>query len=36
VTTPDWLRPHVVREVTDDPAYSNYRLACDAGREGER
>lgn len=29
VTTPDWLRPHVVREVTDDPAYSNYRLACD-------
>jgi CHAD domain-containing protein/CYTH domain-containing protein len=31
VTTPDWLRPHIVREVTDDPAYSNYRLACDSG-----
>jgi CHAD domain-containing protein/CYTH domain-containing protein len=28
VTTPEWLRPHIVREVTDDPAYSNYRLAC--------
>jgi CHAD domain-containing protein/CYTH domain-containing protein len=33
VTTPDWLRPHVVREVTDDPAFSNYRLATDAGGE---
>ena len=31
VTPPDWLRPHVVREVTDDPAYSNYRLATDGG-----
>ena len=29
VTTPDWLRPHVLREVTDDPAYSNYRLATE-------
>jgi CHAD domain-containing protein/CYTH domain-containing protein len=34
VTTPDWLRPHIVREVTDDPAYSNYRLATE--RTGER
>ena len=31
VTPPDWLRPHVLREVTDDPAYSNYRLATDRG-----
>jgi CYTH domain-containing protein len=30
VTTPDWLRPHIVREVTDDPAYTNYRLATDS------
>jgi CHAD domain-containing protein/CYTH domain-containing protein len=30
VTPPDWLRPHVVREVTDDPAYTNYRLATDS------
>jgi CHAD domain-containing protein/CYTH domain-containing protein len=29
VKPPDWLRPHVVREVTDDPAYSNYRLATE-------
>jgi CHAD domain-containing protein/CYTH domain-containing protein len=34
VTPPDWLRPHVVREVTDDPAYSNYRLATE--KTGER
>jgi CYTH domain-containing protein len=24
---PDWLQPHVVREVTDDAAYLNYNLA---------
>jgi CYTH domain-containing protein len=24
---PDWLAPHVVREVTDDPDYRNYALA---------
>ena len=30
VTAPDWLRPHVVREVTDDPAYTNYRLATES------
>ncbi len=24
VTVPDWLRPHLVREVTDDSRYSNY------------
>ena len=24
---PEWLAPHVVREVTDEPAYRNYELA---------
>ncbi len=33
VTVPDWLRPHLVREVTDDSKYSNYRLACDSGKD---
>ena len=28
VSLPDWLAPHVVREVTDDPAYLNSNLAC--------
>jgi CYTH domain-containing protein len=28
VTLPPWLEPHVVRDVTGDPAYSNSRLAC--------
>lgn len=27
VTLPDWLQPHVVNEVTDDPAYRNDALA---------
>ncbi len=27
VTVPDWLAPHVIREVTGEPAYGNYRLA---------
>ena len=27
VDIPEWLRPHVLREVTEDPAYSNARLA---------
>lgn len=27
VTLPAWLAPHVVREVTDEPAYSNLALA---------
>lgn len=27
VTLPDWLAPHVVREVTDDPAFVNLNLA---------
>ena len=35
ITTPDWLRPHLVREVTDDPAYSNYRLACNPAEADE-
>lgn len=29
VEIPGWLRPHVEREVTDDPAFSNARLASD-------
>jgi CHAD domain-containing protein/CYTH domain-containing protein len=32
VTPPDWLRPHIVREVTDDAEYSNYRLACQSAK----
>jgi CHAD domain-containing protein/CYTH domain-containing protein len=28
---PDWLRPHVDREVTEDEAYSNFRLAAVKG-----
>jgi CHAD domain-containing protein/CYTH domain-containing protein len=35
VTPPDWLRPQIVREVTDDPEYSNYRLACTPGNKSE-
>jgi CHAD domain-containing protein/CYTH domain-containing protein len=38
VTVPDWLAPLVVRDVTDDPAYRNERLAATAGappREAE-
>ena len=27
VTVPDWLAPHVIREVTGEPAYGNYKLA---------
>ena len=27
VTVPDWLAPHVVREVTGEPEYGNYKLA---------
>ena len=31
VPLPEWLRPLVVREVTDDPAYLNESLASTAG-----
>ncbi len=31
---PDWLREHIVREVTDDPAYTNARLAIDGPPPG--
>lgn len=31
---PDWLRDHIVREVTDDPAYTNARLAIDGPPPG--
>ncbi|MEE8459108.1 MAG: hypothetical protein V3S08_04510 [Phycisphaerales bacterium] len=27
VTIPGWLAPHVVREVTEDPAYQNWAIA---------
>ena len=27
VTPPQWLAPHIVREVTDDPAYTNSALS---------
>ena len=28
---PDWLAPHVVREVTDDPRFTNLALAESGG-----
>ncbi|MHC4776119.1 MAG: hypothetical protein ACYTBR_12770 [Planctomycetota bacterium] len=27
ITVPDWLQPHVVREVTDEPQFQNYEIA---------
>ena len=27
VTVPDWLAPHLIREVTGEPEYGNYKLA---------
>jgi CYTH domain-containing protein len=27
ITVPEWLRPHVVREVTDESEYQNYEIA---------
>jgi CYTH domain-containing protein len=32
VTLPAWLAPHVVREVTEEPAFRNYELARRHGR----
>ncbi len=29
---PEWLSPHVVREVTDEPAYRNYEIAMRMGK----
>lgn len=29
---PDWLRPHIVREVTDDPDYTNHAIARRLGQ----
>jgi adenylate cyclase len=34
VTPPDWLRPHIEREVTDEPAYQNYEIALRLASEG--
>ncbi|MHC4414203.1 MAG: CYTH domain-containing protein [Planctomycetota bacterium] len=33
VTIPDWLASHVVRDVTEDPAYRNYALAKRIGEK---
>jgi len=30
VHVPEWLEPWLVREVTDEPSYTNLRLACEA------
>ncbi len=30
---PPWLEPHVVREVTDEPQYTNYELALKLSRQ---
>ena len=29
---PEWLRPHIVREVTEEPAFRNYELARQSGQ----
>ena len=29
---PDWLAPHVIREVTEEPAFRNYNLARELAR----
>jgi len=31
LTLPDWLAPHVVREVTNEPDYVNLNLARSSG-----
>lgn len=36
VEVPEWLRPHVEREVTEDSAYSNLSLARASNGDGER
>jgi adenylate cyclase len=35
VAPPHWLRPHIVRDVTDEPAYRNYRLALRVSAESK-
>ena len=30
VQVPAWLEPHIEREVTEEPAFRNYHLACSA------
>ena len=30
IPIPEWLAPAIVREVTDEPAFSNLRLACES------
>lgn len=30
IAIPEWLAPAIVREVTDEPAFSNLRLACES------
>ncbi|MHC4219069.1 MAG: CYTH domain-containing protein [Planctomycetota bacterium] len=31
VEVPEWLRPHIVREVTEEPQYQNYEIALRIG-----
>ena len=33
ITVPDWLAPHIVREVTDEPQYQNYEIALRMARD---
>ena len=33
ITVPDWLRPHIVREVTEEPQYQNYQIALRLARD---
>ena len=35
VELPEWLKPRIVREVTEDPAFRNFELARQAGLLGE-
>jgi CYTH domain-containing protein len=32
-SAPEWLRPHIVREVTDEPEYQNYEIALRLARD---
>ena len=34
ITVPEWLRPHLVREVTDEPEYQNYEIALRLAADG--
>jgi adenylate cyclase len=34
VEPPEWIRAVMVREVTDDPRFTNYQIACTGGVQG--